>query len=89
MKSRHHKSVVFLNQLQVDFLSYFSQYLEFGVKPRLYIHLHKLSDATRVFLVVILSSRVRFRPLFTSGVPCGNSEMSVRDRYVLRHETHD
>ena len=80
LQSRHQKSVVFLNQLQVDFLSYFNQYLEFGVKPILYIHLHKLSDATRVFLVVILFSRVHLRPFLASGVPCGNSEMSVHDR---------
>ena len=87
LKSRHQKSVVFLNQIQVDFLSYFSQYLEFRVQPRLYIHLKELFDATRVFLVVILSSsRVRFRPLFTSGVPCDNSEMNVHDRsWGMRH----
>ena len=80
LQSRHQKFIVFLNQLQVQFLPYFSQYLEFRVEPPLQIHLRDLSDTTRVFLVVILSSRVRFRPLFTSGVPCGNSEMTAHDR---------
>ena len=80
LKSRHYKIGVFSNQLQVDFLSYFSQYLEFRAEPRLYIHLQELPDTTRVFLVLLLSSRVCYRPLFTSGVPCDNSEMSVLDR---------
>ena len=88
LKSRHYKIGVFSNQLQVDFLSYFSQYLEFRAEPRLYIHLQELPDTTRVFLVLLLSSRVCYRPLFTSGVPCDNSEMSVHDRsWDMRHVT--
>ena len=54
-----------------------------------------ITRATRVFLVDIRAilrslSRPHLRRIFTSGVPCHNSEMSVRDRdrsWDTRHPT--
>ena len=80
LKSTHQKSGVFLNELYVNIWSYLRQYLEFRAKPRLYIHVQDIPRATRVFLVDIMTSVSQFRPIFTSGVPCDTSEMSVRDR---------
>ena len=60
LKSRHQKSGVFLNKLQVDIWSYLSQYLEFRAKPRLYIYYQDIPRATLVFLVDIAASRPPF-----------------------------
>ena len=44
------------------------------------VNVQDIPRATRVFLVLIMTSRSLFRPIFTSGVPCDNSEMNVHDR---------